>query len=124
VFDERAAYRQIEQGIRELNGKTKSLVTLGADDECYMSIGGGESGKYIVNITFDKVSFHNLVVPSKPDAIEKLVVGEQEGNYSARMCVNLETALLAAQTFTVSGELQISLSGEEEKELVVSSNKI
>jgi hypothetical protein len=95
VFDERAAYRQIEQDLRELNGTTKTLVTLGADDECYMSIGGGESGKYIVNITFDKVSFHNLVVPSKPDAIEKLVVGEQEGNYSARMCVNLETALLA-----------------------------
>jgi hypothetical protein len=40
------------------------------------------------------------------------------------MCVNLETALLAAQTFTVSGQLQISLSGEEEKELAVSSNKI
>lgn len=89
-----------------------------------MSIGGGESGKYIVNITFDKVSFHNLVAPSKPDAIEKLVVGEQEGNYSARMCVNLETALLATQTFTVSGQLQISLSGEEEKKLAVSSNKI
>jgi len=89
-----------------------------------MSIGGGESSKYIVNITFDKVSFHNLVVPSKTDAIEKLVVGEQEGNYSARMCVNLETALLAAQTFTVLGQLQISLSWEEEKELAVSSNKI
>ncbi|MEG3969184.1 hypothetical protein QUA00_16410 [Microcoleus sp. T2B6] len=97
---------------------------MGADDECYMSIGGGESDKYIVNITFDKVSFHNLVVPSKTDAIEKLVVGEQEGNYSARMCVNLETALLAAQTFTVSGQLQISLSWEEEKEFAVSSNKI
>ena len=124
MFDERAAYRQIEQGIRELNGTSKTLVTLGADDECYMSIGGGESGKYIVNITFDNVSFHNLVVPSQTDAIEKVVVGEQEGNYSARMCVNLETALLAAQTFTVSGQIQISLSWEEEKELAVSSNKI
>jgi hypothetical protein len=41
------------------------------------------------------------------------------------MCVNLERALLAAQTFTVSGELEISLSWEEEKELVMlSSNKI
>jgi hypothetical protein len=41
------------------------------------------------------------------------------------MCVNLETALLAAaQTFTVSGQLQISLSWEEEKELAVSSNNI
>jgi hypothetical protein len=58
VFDELAAYRQIEQGICELNGTSTTLVTLGADDECYMSIGGGESGKYIVNITFDNVSFH------------------------------------------------------------------
>jgi hypothetical protein len=40
------------------------------------------------------------------------------------MCVNKERALLAAQTFTVSGQFQISLSGEEEKELAVSSNKI
>ena len=124
MFDERAAYRQIEQGIRELNGTTKTFVTLGADNECYMSIGDGESGKYMVNITCDKVSFHNLVVPSKPDAIENLVVGEQEGNYSGRMCVNKETALWAAQKFTVSGQLQISLSWEEEKELAVSSNKI
>ena len=56
VFDERAAYRQIEQAIRELDGKSKTLVTFGADDECYMSIGGGESGKYIVNITFDNLA--------------------------------------------------------------------
>ena len=125
MFDERAAYRQIEQGIRELNVTTKTLVTLGADDECYMSIGGGESGKYIVNVTFDNVRFHNLVYPSKPDAIEKLVVGGQEGNYSAKICVNLETALLAAQTFTVSGKLELSLFWEEEKELVMlSSNNI
>lgn len=121
---ESPTWSQIEQAIRELDGKSKTLVTLGADDECYMSIGGGESGKYIVNVTFDNVRFHNLVEPSKPDAIEKLVVGRQEGNYSARMCVSLETALLAAQTFTASGELQISLSWEEEKELAVSSNKI
>jgi hypothetical protein len=121
---ESSTWSQIEQAIRELDGKSKTLVTLGADDECYMSSGGGESGKYIVNITFDKVSFHNLVVPSKPDAREKLVDAEQEGNYFARMCVNLKTGLLAAQTFTVSGQLQISLSWEEEKELAVSSNKI
>ena len=76
MFDEWPAYTQIEKGIRELNGTNKTFVTWGADDGCYMSIGGGKSGKYIVNITLDKVSFHNLVAPSKPDALEKLVVGE------------------------------------------------
>jgi Immunity protein Imm1 len=122
---ENPTWSQIEQAIRKLDGKSKTLVTLGADDEYYMSIGGGEFGKYIVNVTFDNVSFYNLVEPSKPDAREKLVVGGQAGNYSAKMCVNLDTALLAAQTFTISGELEISLSWEEEKELVMlSSNNI
>jgi hypothetical protein len=122
---ENPTWSQIEQAIRELDGKSKTLVTLGADDECYMSIGGGEFGKYIVNVTFDNVSFHNLVNPSKLDAIDKLIVGGQEGNYSAKMCVNLETALLAAKTFTASGNLEISLFWEKEKELVMlSSNNI
>ncbi len=110
---ESPTWSQIEQAICQLDGKSKTLVTLGADDECYLSIGGAESGKYIVNVTLDNVSFHNLVEPSKPDAIENLVVGGQKGNYSAKMCVNLETALLAAQTFTASGKLEISLFWEE-----------
>ncbi len=118
-FIENPTWDQIEQAIRELDGKSKTLVTLGADDECYMSIGGGEFGKYIVNVTFENVSFHNLVDRSKPDTIEKLIVGGQEGNYSAKMCVNSESAVLAAQTFTASGKLEISLSWEEEKELVM-----
>ena len=122
---ESPTWNQIEQAIRELDGKSKTLVTLGADDECYLSIGGGESGKYIVNVTFDNVRFQNLVDPSKPDAIDKLFVGGQEGNYSAKMCVNLETALLAAKTFTASGKLETSLFWEEEKALVMlSSNNI
>lgn len=119
---ESPTWSQIEQAIRELDGKSKTLVTLGADDECYMSIGGGEFGKYIVNVTLDNVSFHNLVEPSKPDTIEKLVIGGQEGNYSAKMSVNLERVLLAAQTFTVSGKLESSLFWEEEKELVILSS--
>lgn len=116
---ENPTWSQIEQAIRELDGKTKTLVTLGADDECYMSVGGGESGKYVVNITFDNASFHNLVDPSKSDATEKLVVGGQEGNYSAKMCVNLEMAILAAQTFTTFRKLEMSLSWEEETPLVM-----
>ena len=54
-------WSQIETAIRELDGKSKTLVTLGADDEIYMTIGGGESRKYVVSVTFDNISFHNLV---------------------------------------------------------------
>ncbi|MGB3651378.1 MAG: Imm1 family immunity protein [Rivularia sp. (in: cyanobacteria)] len=108
-------WNQIETDIRELNGKNKTLVTLGADDETYMSIGGG-AGKYVVTATFDNFDFYILVNLLKPDnQIEKLVVGRQEGNYSAKMCVDLLPCLLAARTFVESGKLDTLLSWEEDK---------
>jgi len=110
---------QIESAIRDLNGKSKTLVTLGADEETYMTIGGGESEKYIVNVTFDNISFTNLVDLSKPEKIEKLVVGGQEGNYPGKLCVDLQTALLAAKKFAELGQLEQSVSWEEDKPLVV-----
>lgn len=110
---------QIELAIRHLDGKSKTLVTLGADDEAYMSIGGGESGKYIVSVTFDNIDFHNLVDLSKSDTTEKLVVGGQEGIYPAKMCVDLLPCLLAARTFSASGQLDTLLCWEEDKALVM-----
>ncbi|MEP0809635.1 Imm1 family immunity protein [Coleofasciculus sp. FACHB-SPT9] len=113
-----ANWSQIEAAIRELDGKSKTLVTLGADDETYMSIGGGEAGKYIVTVTFDTLNFHVLIEPSKPDETEKLVVGGQEGIYPAKMCVDLLRCLLAARTFTETGKLEPLLAWEEDKSLV------
>ncbi|HEY9850394.1 MAG TPA: Imm1 family immunity protein [Leptolyngbyaceae cyanobacterium] len=118
-FIENPNWNQIESAIRDLNGKNKTLVTLGADEETYMTIGGGESEKYIVNVTFDNISFTNLVDLSKPEKIEKLVVGGQEGNYPAKLCIDLQTSLLAAKKFAELGQLEQSVSWEEDKPLVV-----
>lgn len=112
-------WQQIETAILELNGKNKTLVTLGADEESYMSIGGGEAGKYIVNVTFDNMSFYNLVNYSKSEKIENLVVGGQAGSYPAKMCIDLQTVLLAAKTFVELGKLEESVTWEEEKTFVV-----
>lgn len=112
-------WQQIETAILELNGKNKTLVTLGADEESYMSIGGGEVGKYIVNVTFDNMSFYNLVNYSKSEKIENLVVGGQAGSYPAKMCIDLQTVLLAAKTFVELGKLEESVTWEEEKTFVV-----
>ena len=117
-FIENPDWSQIEAAIHELDGKSKTLVTLGADDDTYMTIGGGESGKYVVSVTFDNISFHNLVDLSKSDTTEKLVVGGQEGIYSAKMCVDLLRSLLAARTFADSGELDRLLVWQEEESLV------
>jgi hypothetical protein len=117
-FIEHLDWSQIEAAIRELNGKSKTLVTLGVDDETYMTIGGGEAGKYVVSVTFDNVSFHNLVDLSKPDSTEKLVIGGQEGIYPAKMCVDLLRCLLAARTFAESGKLDELLCWQEDESLV------
>ncbi|GAA6616327.1 hypothetical protein [Scytonema sp. NUACC26] len=116
---ENPSWNHIETAIRELNGKSKTLVTLGADGETYMSIGGGESEKYIITVTFDNLSFYSLVDSSKPNITEKLVVGGQEGIYLAKMCVDLLRCLLASRTFTELGKLDPLLSWEEDKSLAV-----
>ncbi len=112
-------WRQIETAIRELDGKSKTLVTLGAEDDTYMSIGGGESGKYVVTVTFDNINFQNLIDSTKPDKLEKLVVGGQEGTYQNQMCVDLNTVLLVAKTFAELGELEQSVFWQEDQSLVI-----
>lgn len=84
-----------------------------------MSIGGGNSGKYIVTATFDNINFYALVDLSKSEEIEKLVVGGQAGNYPAKMCVDLLHSLLSARTFTESGKLEPLLTWEEDNSLVM-----
>ncbi|GET40251.1 Imm1 family immunity protein [Microseira wollei] len=111
-------WHQIETAIRELDGKTKTLVTLGTDDETYMSIGGGQSGKYVVTVTFDNIKFYTLVDLSKSDEIQALVVGGQESEYPAKMCVDLLRCLLAARTFTESGKLDTLLTWQEDTSLI------
>lgn len=118
-FIEKPSWNQIESAIRELDGKNKTLVTLGVNEDTYMMIEGGESRKYVVSVTFDNLSFHNLVALSKSDTTEKLVVGGQEGIYPAKICVDLLPCLLAARTFTEAGELDPLVSWQEDDSLVL-----
>ena len=116
---ENPTWQQIESALCQLNGTTQTLVTLGVDEETYMSIGGGEAGKYIVNVTLDGMTFYNLVDRSSSELLEELVVGGQLGNYPAKMRTNLQTALLAAKTFALKGELDESVTWEEDESLAM-----
>lgn len=116
---ENPTWQQIESAICELNGHTQTLVTLGADEETYMSIGGGAAGKYIVNTTFDGMTFYNLVDRSQPEKIEQLAIGGQLGNYSAKLCLDLQTALLVAKTFGQFGVLEESVTWEDAQSLAM-----
>jgi hypothetical protein len=135
-------WQQIKKAICDLNGNTKTLVSLEADNESYMMVGGGNHGKYIVTVTFDHEVFYSLVrqiyempklhnrrrkiilrrrmiVNNMSYAHEiKLVVGGQEGNYSGKICVDLHQCLIAAITFYESGELKSLFTWKEDESLV------
>jgi hypothetical protein len=101
-------WAEIETVIKELDGYHKTLVTLEADGETHMAVGGG-TDKYVVYLTFDNETFHYLVDPSKPDADETLTVGGQEGIYPAKLCVGIDSALKAAKTFAERGTMDKSV---------------
>lgn len=117
-FIEDPNWNQLEAAIRQLDGTSHTLVTLGADEETYMSIGGG-AGKYIVTVTFDSLNFYILLDLAKSDNIEKLVVGGQYGNFPANQCVDILRCLLAARTFALEGKLDELLTWQEDKSLAV-----
>ena len=102
--------QQIEAAIRELDGETRNLLTLGTGSVAHMGIGGGPSS-YIVYATFDNDTFHNLIVPSA-EGVTRLVAGGQESEYPARLCVGIRQALAAARTFGAFGTLDPALSWE------------
>jgi hypothetical protein len=111
---EKPNWNQIETAIRELDAENKTLVTLGRNEDTYMSIGGGDN-KYIVTATSDNFNFYSLIDPSKSEQVETLVVGGQKGSYPANKYVDLLRCLLAVRTFTELGKLDDLLIWEEDK---------
>lgn len=116
---ENPTWEQIEAAICELDGQTRTLVTLGADEETYMTVGGGEGGKYIVSVTFDNIEFYSSVDRSLGLQVETLVVGGQLGDYPAKALADLQIALLAAKTFASSGKLEESVTWEDSDSLAM-----
>jgi Immunity protein Imm1 len=106
-------WTNVEASIKDLDGHQKTLVTLETDGEAHMTIGGG-TGKYVVYATFDNETFHYPVELSKPDLPESLVVGGQEGVYSSKLCIDLNTALKTAKTFAELGTLEKSVVWERD----------
>ena len=107
-------WQQVEVAINQLDGLHRTLVTLEAEGETHMAIGGGE-GKYLVYLTFDNEQFHYVVRPYHQNIDESLVVGGQEGIYPAKLCVDKETAMKAAKTFAERGAMEKSVIWERDE---------
>jgi hypothetical protein len=78
-----------------------------------IAICGGE-GKYLVYLTFDNEQFHHAVEPSNTNGDESLVAGGQEGIYPAKLCVDKDTAMKAAKTFSELGAMEKSIIWERD----------
>ena len=104
---------EIETAIKELDGQRRTLVTLEADGETHMAIGGG-TDSYVVYLTFDNETFHYLVNPSNLDADKSLTVGGQEGVYPAKLCIGIDAVLKAAKTFAELGTMEKSVTWKQD----------
>ena len=97
-------WQQIQTAINELDGQSKTLVTIAIDDEQYLTIGGGKLGKYVVCLTFDNMTFYHLINTGKKTEIQKLIIGGQLGAYPDKICVDFASVILATKTFVNTGE--------------------
>jgi hypothetical protein len=108
---EDVSWELIEKVIRNLDGDTRTLVTLEGDNGENMGIGGG-SGLYIVYATLDNEIFYNLRDSNKVGNVIELVVGGQSSEYPSELCVNLDKALMAARAFSENGIINETLEWE------------
>lgn len=96
-------WQEIEEVIRELDGKHRTLVTLETDGEAHLAIGGGPD-KFIVYLTFDNEVFYHLLNFAKSNLEETLVVGGQAGLHPTKSCVGIDMAIQVAKTFAKFGK--------------------
>lgn len=102
----------IQSRIRALDGSRFTLVVLAAEGEAHIAIGGGALQRYIVYATYDGQRFGVARATSQSagrGSPVQLIVGGQQGEYSAELTVSLEEALVAASAFAVEGKLDPSL---------------
>jgi hypothetical protein len=107
-------WKAVAEAISALDGSVRTLVSIVYQHPSLISIGGGGSnGLYVVQATDDGERFK--VATSEADKTQTVMItaGGQEGDYLARRCVDLATALRAARTFTSTGEMDATISWEE-----------
>jgi len=95
---------ELEHALLRLDAKQYTMVTIAADQDKHLTIGGG-AGRYVVYAAFDNEDFWNLVCPEPAGGTVLLNAGGQEGDFPAAQIVTLEQARAAALVFLNSRQL-------------------
>lgn len=98
------SWQQIESAIRALDGKRRTMAVLSAGGEWHLAVGGGSSNRYVVYMTFDNMSFLNLLSREKADRTVTLFVGGQDSLFPDNTVVDIALALRAAKAFAETGQ--------------------
>lgn len=102
----------VEKVVEELDTKVRTLACFYGSDGSYLTIGGG-AGQYVVILATPGGEYWNLVAKGQdPEERVPLVCGGQEGDFPKRQVVDKDSALKAAKSFSLSGELDQSLKWE------------
>lgn len=118
---ENPTWDDVERAIKALDARTETLVSLSPPSplgppvgEHHMCIGGGKDNQFVVYMTEDNLSFWNLVDHTRDAGSPRvnMLIGGQEGDYSARQCSSREAALLAAREYFNSGGRATGLTWE------------
>jgi hypothetical protein len=99
---------RVETYIRQLDGLTRTLVTLIGPGEASLAVGGGRKF-YVVYATLDGTVFYSLVNPDGDATEREIVAGGQPAAYPTRYLVPVDDALRAALSFAESGRLAAEL---------------
>jgi Immunity protein Imm1 len=98
------SWQQIESAIRALDGKRRTMAVLSAGGEWHLAVGGGSANRYVVYMTFDNMSFLNLLSRDKADQKVTLFVGGQDSLFPDNAVVDITLALRAAKAFAETGQ--------------------
>lgn len=107
-------WEMVSGAIKALDGNIRTLVTIVLEPLSHMAVGGGgDNGLYVVQATEDGERFH---LATREDVTSRsnisIKAGGQNGDFPARRCVDLDTALRAAQAFVETGQLEATIKWE------------
>jgi hypothetical protein len=95
---ERASSADFDHALDRLDARTHTMITIKADEERHLTIGGG-AGQYVVYATFDGEVFWNLLRSQPTVGMVLLNAGGQQGDFPAAQVVDKEQARAAGRAF-------------------------
>ncbi len=105
---------QAIQVVGKLNGANKTLIELIIDESTFLTVGGGNQGRYVCYATKGDEIF-NLITANHQDNEQVIIVaGGQHGYYDPKLCVSLDEVSRAVEAFCIHGEMTKDQTWEQQ----------